>query len=104
MMASYDDALLAKLGEYADRARRLFSNQQKPERERIIVRAFLRCIGEAFEDGKIIASSEEPIDARSRSVGFQIMEIVGNKRCGLAWRQRQDRYRDARRVADVLEP
>lgn len=78
MMAFCDDAFLAKMREYADRARLLFSNPQKPERERMIVRAFLRCIGEAFGDGKIIASSEEPIDLRFRSAGFQIMEIVGN--------------------------
>lgn len=103
-MAFSDNGFLAKLREYADRARRLFSNPQKPERERMIVRAFLRCVGEVFEDGEIIASSEEPIDVRFRNADFQIMEIVGNKRRGLEWRQRQDRYRDARRVADVLEP
>jgi hypothetical protein len=103
-MAFSDNAFLAKLREYADRARRLFSNPQKPERERMIVRAFLRCAGEAFEDREIIPSSEEPIYVRFRSADFQIMEIVGNKRRGLEWRQRQDRYRDAQRVADVLEP
>jgi hypothetical protein len=103
-MAFSDNAFLAKLREYADRARRLFSNPQKPEREHMIVRAFLRCAGEAFEDREIIPSSEEPIDVRFRSADFQIMEIVGNKRRGLEWRQRQDRYRDAQRVADVLEP
>jgi hypothetical protein len=103
-MAFSDNAFLAKLREYADCARHLFSNPQKPERERMIVRAFLRCIGETFEDGEIIASREEPIDVRFRSADFQIMEIVGNKRRGLEWRQRQDRYRDAQGVADVLEP
>lgn len=103
-MAISDKAFLANLREYADRARRLFSNPQKPERERMIVRAFLRCAGEAFEDGEIIASNEEPIDVRFRAADFQIMEVVGNKRRGLEWRQRQDRYRDAQRVADVLEP
>lgn len=70
-MTFSDNASLAKLREYADRARRLFSNPQKPERERMIVRAFLRCAGEAFEDGEIIASSEEPIDVRFRSADFQ---------------------------------
>ena len=104
MMAFSDDAFLAKLRQHADRARRLFSNAQKPERERMVVRAFLRCAGEAFEDREIIPSSEEPIDVKFRSADFQIMEIVGNKRRGLEWRQRQDRYRDAQNVADVLEP
>ena len=103
-MAFSVNAFLAKLREHADRARRLFSNPQKPERERMIVRAFFRCVGEAFEDSEIVASREEPIDVRFRTADFQIMEIVGNKRRGLDWRRRQDRYRDARRVADVMEP
>lgn len=102
-MAFSDNAFLAKLREHADRARRLFSNPQKSERERMLVRAFLRCVGDTFEDGEIIASSKEPIDVRFRNADFQIMEVVGNKRRGLEWRQRQDRYRDAQRVADVLE-
>jgi hypothetical protein len=104
MMAFSDNAFLAKLREHADRARRLFSNPQKPERERMVVRAFLRCVGETFEDGEIIASSEEPIDVRFRNADFQIMEIVGDNKRGLAWRRRQNRYRDAQRVADLLDP
>ena len=103
-MAFSDNVFLAKLREHADRARRLFSNPQKPERERMVVRAFLRCIGEAFEDGEIFASGEEPIDVRFRAADFQIMDIVGDNKRGLAWRRRQDRYRDAQHIADVLEP
>lgn len=103
-MAFSDNAFLAKLREQADRARRLFSNPQKPERERMIVRAFLRCIGEAFEEGEIVASREEPIDVRFRGADFQIMEIVGDKKRGFDWRRRHDKYRNAQRVADVLEP
>lgn len=103
-MAFSDNAFLAKLREHADRARRLFSNPQKPQRERMVVRAFLRSIGEAFEDSEIIASGDEPIDVRFRSAEFQVMEIVGDRRRGLDWRRRQDKYRDAQHVADVLEP
>src|SRR6266849_5793359 len=76
-MAFSDNAFLAKLREHADRARRLFSNPRKPERERVVVRAFLRCVGETFEDSEIVASSEEAIEVR---------------------------YRDAQHVADVMEP
>jgi hypothetical protein len=103
-MTFSDNAFLDSLREYADRARRLFSNPQKPERERMVVRAFLRCVGEAFEDGEIIPSREEPIDVIFRAADFQIMEIVGDRKRGLDWRRRQDRYRDAQRLADVLEP
>jgi hypothetical protein len=103
-MAFSDNAFLAKLREHADRARRLFSNPRKPERERVVVRAFLRCVGETFEDSEIVASSEEPIDVRFRTADFQIMEIVGDRKRGFDWRRRQDRYRDAQHVADVMEP
>jgi len=89
-MAFSDNTFLAKLREHADRARRLFSNPQKPQRKRMVVRAFLRSIGEAFEDSEIIASGEEPIDIRFRDAEFQIMEIVGDRRRGLDWRRRQD--------------
>jgi hypothetical protein len=98
------DAFLAKLREHADRARRLFSNPRKPERERMVVRAFLRCVGETFEDSEIVASREEPIDVKFRTADFEIMEIVGDRKRGLDWRRRQDRYRDAQHVADVMEP
>jgi hypothetical protein len=70
----------------------------------MVVRAFLRCVGEDFEDCEIVANREEPIDVRFRAADFQIMEIVGNKKRGFDWRRRQDRYRDAQHVADVLEP
>lgn len=103
-MVFSDNTFLAKLRQHADSARRLFSNPQKPRRERMVVRAFLRCIGETFEDSEIIASREEPIDVRFRAADFQIMEIVGDNKRGLGWRQRQARYRDAQHVADVLEP
>lgn len=32
------------------------------------------------------------------------MEIVGDRKRGFDWRRRQDRYRNAQRIADVLEP
>jgi hypothetical protein len=41
-MAFSGNSFLAKLREHADRARHPLSNPQKPERERMVVRAFLR--------------------------------------------------------------
>jgi hypothetical protein len=103
-MAISDNVFLGKLREHAAQTLRLFWNPQKPERERMVVRAFLRCVGEAFAENEIIVSREEPVDVRFRDADFQIMEIVGNKRRSLDWRQRNDRYRDAKRVVDVMEP
>jgi Putative endonuclease, protein of unknown function (DUF1780) len=103
-MPFFESGFLAKLLDHATQARRLFSNPQKPERERMVVRAFLRSIGEAFDDSEITPSREEPVDTRFRTAEFQIMEIVGTRRRGLDWRRREDKYRNAQGIADVIEP
>jgi Putative endonuclease, protein of unknown function (DUF1780) len=103
-MPFFESGLLAKLLDHATQARRLFSNPQKPERERMVVRAFLRSIGVAFDDSEITPSREEPVDTRFRTAEFQIMEIVGTRRRGLDWRRREDKYRNAQGIADVIDP
>jgi hypothetical protein len=103
-MTRSDEEYLAELRKHATEARTLFSNAQKPERERMAVRAFLRCIGEQLSDDEIQAATQEPIDAMFRSAQFQLMDIVGNKKRGLEWLKRERRYHEATRVSDLLEP
>jgi hypothetical protein len=73
---------LRKLQEHVAETRRLFSNTMKPERERMVCRAFLRCLGIKFCDEEIIASDTEPIDVLFRSAKFQIRVLMesGRKR------------------------
>src|ERR1700730_13169412 len=43
-------------------ARQLFTNPQKRERERMVCRAFLRCIGVDFSELDLCVGPKEPID------------------------------------------
>jgi hypothetical protein len=62
---------LRKLQEHVVETRRLFSNTMKPERERMVCRAFLRLLGISFCDEEIIASDTEPIDVLFQSASFR---------------------------------
>ena len=68
------------------------------------MRAFLRCLNVAFVDDEIAAGTTEPVDVSFREARFQIMEMVGDKKRGLDWKIREQRYRDAKKAADVVEP
>lgn len=103
-MSGSEQEYLANLRRHASATRDLFSNAKKPERERMVVRAFLRCVGVQFSDDEIKASSNEPVDVVFRAARFQIMEILGDRKRGLAWREREDRYKNAKQTSDVLEP
>ena len=95
---------LAALQRQAVEARRLFSNAMKPERERMVVKAFLRCIGEPFHDDEIQVGQSEPVDVTFRSARFQVRDIVGDKKRGKEWKQRQHQYGNAQSLGELLEP
>lgn len=103
-MGRYDEEYLAELRRHAAETRTLLSNAQKPERERMVVRAFLRCVGEPFTDGEILADQPEPVDIAFRAARFQVMDIVGDWKRGGDWRERERRYENAKSVSDVTEP
>ncbi len=103
-MCRSEQEYIAELRRHASATRELFSNPKKPERERMVVRAFLRCVGVQFSDDEIKASSNEPVDVVFRAARFQIMEILGGRKRGLAWREREARYKNAKQASDVLEP
>jgi hypothetical protein len=63
------------------------SDKCKPERERAIVRAFLRCIGVTFAESEIVAPSSEPADVSFREARFQVREILQQgRRRGDEWK------------------
>lgn len=103
-MSEWEQEYLANLRRHAREVRTLLSNANKPERERMIVRAFLRCLGVSFSDDDVQAGTYEPVDVRFRTARFQIMEIVGDKKRGDEWRQRQDRCNSAASLSDVADP
>src|SRR3972149_6060875 len=103
-MPKDEQEILGKLREHASETRRLLSPTEKPERERKVVRAFLRCIGIPFSDNEIRSGREEPIDIEFRTAKFQITEILGGWRRGDDWRERERRYNGAKSLSDLLEP
>jgi len=103
-MRQSEQEYLAELRKHASNTRALLSNAQKQERERMVVRAFLRCTGVQFSDDEIQASNEEPVDVVFRSARFQVMDILGGRMRGKDWRERERRYQTAESVSDLLEP
>jgi hypothetical protein len=101
-MPRNDDKYLDTLRKDAVDARTLMSNRRKPERERMVVRALLRCLGVAFEDTEIVAGTEEPVDVVFRAARFQVRDLVGDRKRGKEWAEREQRYRDAKTVSDVM--
>ena len=99
-----DKDFINKLSKHADETVTLLSNAQKAERERMVVRAFLRCIGLAFADDEIRAGECEPTDVRFRCANFQVMVIIGDRRPHDAWRQRKIHYENAKNLSDVVSP
>jgi len=103
-MSQSEQQYLTELRQHASASRALLSNAQKPERERMVVRAFLRCIGVPFADQEIQASTEEPVDTIFRSARFQVRDVLRGRRRGKELVDRQRRYEEAQRLSDLLEP
>jgi hypothetical protein len=82
--------------------RKLLSNAQKAERERMVVRAFLRYVGEPFQDAEIQASTEEPVDTFFRNARFQVRDVVGDRKRGKESAERAERYNKANELSDLL--
>jgi len=87
-MSPTDRQFIADLQQHAAEARTLFSNAEKPARERMVVRALLRCIGVSFSDDDIRTSKEEQIDVVFGQASFQVMTILGGRKPGQDWRER----------------
>jgi len=96
---------LERLRKHAAETIRYLSSQLKPERERAVCRAFLRCIGISFVESEIVAPSTEPADVSFREARFQVRELMREgRRRGDEWKLRQVRWNRAKSVADVTEP
>jgi Putative endonuclease, protein of unknown function (DUF1780) len=96
---------LKKLRDHVTETRSFFGPKMKPERERTVCRAFLRCSGVKFEESEIIASKTEPVDVEFRSAKFQIRELIesGRKR-GDELKKLQQKYASATAIEDLATP
>lgn len=76
------DEYLQKVRQHTRESVAFLSNQQKPERERCVVRAFLRCLGVPFAENDLQTNQPEPVDVAVRDARFQVTEVLfqGRKR------------------------
>jgi hypothetical protein len=96
---------LKELVRHSKETRRLFSNKHKPEREKMVCRAFLRCIGVDFHEGDLSIGPNEPIDITLGEAAFQITEVLDEgRRRSLEHREQETKYQNARSATDVMEP
>lgn len=82
----------------------LFQNRNKTTREKMVARAFLRCLGIGFSEGELVVGPDEPVDISFRSARFQIREILGDRKRGQGLRERLERFQKAKSIEDVTDP
>jgi len=101
-----DKDYLDGLPAYAREMRRLHSNSGQTERERRTVCAFLRSIGTDFSVNEIKPKPEEndPVDVEFRNAHFQVTDLLGDRKPGLIWQERERKWENAVSVSDVEEP
>jgi hypothetical protein len=103
-MSDSEREYIARLRAHAAQTRKLWSNESKPERERMIVRAFLRCVGVLFAEREITSCMHDPPDVLFRDARFEVMEDLGGRKRGDEWREREQRWANAEGIADLAEP
>jgi Putative endonuclease, protein of unknown function (DUF1780) len=96
---------LNKLLQYVNETRQLLSSKMKQERERMVCRAFLRCMGLPFREDQIIVSKDEPPDIIFDSARFEIRELLDDgRRRGDEWVQEARKVERAEDIEAVLRP
>jgi hypothetical protein len=79
--------------------RLLLAQRRKPERDRAVIRAFLRALGVAYADAEIVAPVEAPIDVRFREAQFHLRELRDHL-CGCDWHEPDTGGHQGRACAD----
>lgn len=104
MVGRSENDYLESLRAHAADTVHYLSSELKPERERAVCRAFLRCVGVSFADEEIVAPSTEPVDVSFRDARFQVREVMEEgRRRGDEWKLRQTRWNRARSMDDITE-
>ena len=104
-MKDSEKTYISDLVSHTENSIKFFSNNMKPERERSVCAAFLRCLGIDFSVNDIIAQKDDPPDVIFDPARFEIRELYEEGR------RRHDEYRDkldelkqANSIDDTLIP
>jgi hypothetical protein len=103
-MTARDREFLDQQLKAISETQQLWTNERKPERERMIVRAFLRCIGAEFLSEEVESPEKDPPDVVFRATAFEVTEDLGGRKRGDEWRARNERFGKAKTIADTMEP
>jgi len=82
-----------------------FSDQNKAERERCIVRAFFRCLGVSFTEKDLQVNQLEPIDVAALGGRFQVTEVLApSRRRHQQYKERLESLNKVSSVNGLFEP
>jgi len=102
-MCNKEEEYLRRLFDEADDAVSLLSNMRKPERERRVCAAFLRCAGINFNPTDLRSISNDPPDVSFQAAAFEVKFIYGGRKVHKEWKDRASRYQNAKTIDDVLD-
>jgi hypothetical protein len=57
-----------------------------------------------WHEDQIVAGTDEPVDVLFGCARFQIRDVLGDRRRGKEWAEREQRYEAAETVSDVMDP
>lgn len=96
---TYIKKLIKKLYEHAVETRKFLSNPSRVERERAVVRAFLRTQGISFDDKELNGVCDEPVDVEFRTARFQNRELLEHQ-WGSEWKKKEFEYSSIDNISD----
>jgi hypothetical protein len=102
-MKDSEKAYIDDLIRHTEDSITFFSNSMKPERERSVCAAFLRCLGVDFSANEIVVEKNDPPDVIFGQANFEIRELyeVGRKRHD-EYRERLKELKQAKTIDDTL--
>jgi hypothetical protein len=96
----YKDTMIKAMAEI----RRLFSNPNKPEREKMTCRGFLHCMNIKHNDAELIEADNPSFDVIFRQAKFEITEVVGERKRDSQLKKLETKYKNATASRDLFVP
>jgi hypothetical protein len=84
---------------------RFFSSRKKPDRERSVCAAFLRCLGIKFKVTDLVINETDPPDIYFDAANFEIKEYLDDdRRRHEECKKFLEKLKTAKRLSDLIEP
>jgi hypothetical protein len=96
----YNESMITAMAK----ARQLFSNSNKLEREKMTCRAFLRCMSIKYCESELVDAQQASFDVTFRQATFEITEVVGERKRDSELKQLEAKYKNASASHELLVP